>query len=110
MKPSNKSQGKGIWLSDKPEEILQKQKESMVVSEYVYNPLLVNGLKFDMRIYVGITCYNPLRIYIFENGLARFATSDYSFDPSSKENLLAHLTNYSLNKFSENFVPNDEEL
>lgn len=53
-----------------------------------------------MRIYVGITCYNPLRIYIFENGLARFATSQYSYDIESKENLLAHLTNYSLNKFS----------
>ncbi len=55
-----------------------------MVSEYVYNPLLVNGLKFDMRIYVGITCYNPLRIYIYDNGLARFATSEYTFDPASK--------------------------
>lgn len=26
VKPSNKSQGKGIWLSNKPEEILAKQK------------------------------------------------------------------------------------
>ncbi len=61
-----------------------------------------------MRIYVGITCYNPLRIYIFENGLARFATSEYSYNIESKQNLLAHLTNYSLNKFSQNFVANDE--
>jgi hypothetical protein len=53
-----------------------------------------------MRIYVGITCYNPLRIYIFEDGLTRFATTPYSYDLSSKEDLFAHLTNYSLNKFS----------
>lgn len=61
-----------------------------------------------MRIYVAITCFNPLRIYIYEDGLARFATSQYSFDLSSKENMFAHLTNYSLNKFSENFIPNDD--
>ena len=61
-----------------------------------------------MRIYLGITCYNPLRIYIFEDGLTRFATTPYSYDLSSKEDLFAHLTNYSLNKFSENFVANDD--
>jgi tubulin polyglutamylase TTLL5 len=79
---------------------LKKQKECIVVSEYIHNPLLVNGLKFDMRIYAAITCFNPLRIYIYEDGLARFATSEYSFDLSTKENMFAHLTNYSLNKFS----------
>ena len=64
-----------------------------------------------MRVYVGITCFNPLRIYVFENGLARFATNEYKFDSNaSKEDLLAHLTNYSLNKQSENFISNDDDL
>lgn len=79
---------------------MQKQKDCIVVSEYIHNPLLANGLKFDMRVYVGITCWNPLRIYVYEEGLTRFATSPYSFDLSTKENLYAHLTNYSLNKFA----------
>ena len=70
--------------------------------------MLANGLKFDMRFYVGITCWNPLRIYLYEDGLTRFATSPYTFDLSSKENLYAHLTNYSLNKFSEQFEANDD--
>jgi hypothetical protein len=47
------------------------------VSEYIANPLLLNGYKFDMRIYVVITCINPLRVYIYEEGLARFATVKY---------------------------------
>jgi len=38
------------------------------------NPLLFDGYKFDLRIYVAITCINPLRIYIYEEGLTRFAT------------------------------------
>jgi hypothetical protein len=44
--------------------------------------MLVNGLKFDLRIYVAVTCINPLRIYIYEDGLARFATVEYSLDLS----------------------------
>ena len=66
-------------MTDKLSEIPQKNNNSnYVVSEYVANPLLLNGYKFDMRIYVAITCINPLRLYIYEEGLARFATYKYS--------------------------------
>lgn len=49
----------------------------MIASEYVLNPLLIDGYKFDLRIYVAITSFNPLRIYVYEDGLARFATVKY---------------------------------
>ena len=68
----------------------------MIVSEYIKNPLLINSLKFDMRIYVAITSINPLRLYIYDEGLARFATVKYS--NSDIKNAYAHLTNYSINK------------
>ena len=49
-----------------------------------------------MRIYVAITSINPLRIYIYEEGLARFASEKY--DTSDLKNVFSHLTNYSINK------------
>ena len=48
---------------------------------------------------------DPWRFYIYHEGLARFASEPYS--PSvPKSNRYAHLTNYSLNKKNEKYVPN----
>lgn len=73
-----------------------------MVSHYVSNPLLVEGYKFDIRLYVAITSVNPLRIYMFEEGLARFATAPYTTEQSEWSNRFVHLTNYSVNKTNEN--------
>ena len=62
----------------------------------MHNPLLIDGYKWDLRIYVAITSINPLRIYIYEEGLVRFASEKY--DTSDLKNVFSHLTNYSINK------------
>lgn len=80
--------------------------ELSVISRYVTNPLLINGHKFDLRIYVLITSYEPLRIYIFQEGLARFASETYT-SKINKNNKYMHLTNYSINKKNDKFIKNE---
>lgn len=41
---------------------------------YLHKPYLIGGKKFDLRIYVYVTCYDPLRVYLFKDGLVRFAS------------------------------------
>ena len=68
---------------------------------------MINGFKFDMRIYVAITSVNPLRIYVYEEGLTRFATEKYTNE--DPKNVFVHLTNYSINKKNqERFVANND--
>lgn len=104
MKPANLSRGRGIHLIDDINEVCTDQLS--VISRYISNPLLINGHKFDLRIYVLVTCYDPLRIYVFKEGLARFASETYS-NNMSKDNMFMHLTNYSINKQNDNFVYNE---
>ena len=76
MKPNALSRGRGIFMTDDIQEI--NVDESCVVSRYVHNPLLINSHKFDLRVYVLVTSIEPLRIYVFKEGLARFATETYN--------------------------------
>lgn len=79
--------------------------QRQVVQEYIDNPLLVDGLKFDMRLYVVVLSLNPLRAYLYRDGLVRFCTVRYaSPTDANHSNVLMHLTNYHLNKDSKFFV------
>jgi tubulin polyglutamylase TTLL6/13 len=60
--------------------------------------MLIDGLKFDLRIYILLYSVDPIRIYYFDEGLARFATEPYKM-PNKKNlnNFYMHLTNYAIN-------------
>ncbi len=40
----------------------------VLLQHYIDKPLLVNGHKFDLRVYVAVTCLDPLRVYVYEEG------------------------------------------
>ena len=82
----------------------------MVAQQYLDSPYLINNLKFDLRIYVLLYGINPLKIYLYEDGIARFATKEYKKPKrSNMKNMFMHLTNYSINKRSDDFVQNENE-
>jgi tubulin polyglutamylase TTLL4 len=81
-----------------------------LVSKYVANPHLIDGLKYDLRIYVLVTSYDPLKVYLFREGLTRFATEKYSTNLNSLKKRYVHLTNYSVNKRNvEGYVKNNDK-
>jgi tubulin polyglutamylase TTLL6/13 len=76
----------------------------LVVQRYLYKPYLIDNLKFDLRIYVFLASVCPLRIFIYKEGLARFATEEYKTpNRENLDSLYMHLTNYAINKHNPNF-------
>ena len=64
-------------------------------------------MKFDLRLYVLVLGVDPLRIFLFKDGLARLATSAYQKpNDQNMQNLQMHLTNYAINKNSNAFLKN----
>ena len=109
-KPALGARGNGICILS-PEDPLPSTSVQAVVQQYIMNPLLLHGYKFDLRIYVLITSVDPLIFYIYDQGLGRFATEKFvPPDESNKENTQMHLTNFSVNYQSENFVDGDKVL
>ena len=74
-----------------------------MISKYLEDPLLIGGRKFDLRIYVLVTSYRPLKVYLYELGFARFCVEKYSNDFSERENMFIHLTNVAIAKTSSNY-------
>ncbi|XP_050524069.1 polyglutamylase complex subunit TTLL1 [Daktulosphaira vitifoliae] len=116
MKPVGKSQGTGIFLINKLSKLKKWSregknnnfnastiKESYVISKYIDNPLLIGGKKFDLRLYVLVTSFRPLKAYLFKSGFCRFCTVKYNTSVGEIENLFIHLTNVSVQKQGEEY-------
>ncbi|XP_074517677.1 tubulin polyglutamylase TTLL5 isoform X2 [Sebastes fasciatus] len=106
IKPVASSRGRGIYLVSNPNQI--SMDENILVSRYINDPLLIDEFKFDVRMYVVVTSYDPVLIYVYEEGLARFATVKYDRTSKNIKNTFMHLTNYSVNKKSSDYVSCDD--
>jgi len=122
-KPSAGSQGKGIILARKWKDLSDvvhkcklmeelgrgRNPEQYVVQRYISDPLLLDNLKFDLRLYVVVTSIVPMRAYLFKEGLGRFCTKPYT---APKEGNLhearMHLTNFAINKKSLEFQASED--
>ena len=78
------------------EEYGVQTKKTWVIQKYIENPMLILNRKLDLRMWVVINSWNPLKIYIYKECYVRFSCNDY--DPRCPENLFSHLTNNSVAK------------
>ncbi|XP_011644199.1 probable tubulin polyglutamylase TTLL9 [Pogonomyrmex barbatus] len=103
VKPVASSRGKGIFLFRKLKDLVEwKSKEvklqqpgipieTYVVQRYIDNPYLVAGRKFDLRIYVLVTSFHPLKVWLAREGFARLCGQ--LFDLENIDDNRVHLTN-----------------
>lgn len=114
-KPSKGKGGEGIFFVKNCKEI---KKEAMrtyeyVIQEYVERPLLIEDKKFDFRMYLLVTGVDTMTAYLAFEGMVRLCTEEYTPPYSGKhpnnerEDPMAHLTNYSLNKQNHKYKINE---
>jgi hypothetical protein len=80
-----------------------------VIQRYLDKPFLLDKIKFDLRVYVAIMDVDPIQAFVCDEGLARFCTSHYEAPTKANfKKAYMHLTNYSINKSSEDYVKPSE--
>jgi tubulin polyglutamylase TTLL4 len=106
IKPCASSCGKGIQVVNGSQVLAMPKSRKVLVQKYIHDPYLIDGKKFDFRMYCMVTGVDPMRVYIFKEGLTRISTKEYSLKNISDR--FAHLTNYSINKKSKEFYAASE--
>lgn len=78
VKPISMGGGMGISVVD-GHGLTKVRHKTMIVQNYLMNPFLIKGRKWDLRTYVLVTSTYPLRVYLYSKGLVRFASRPVSF-------------------------------
>ena len=104
LKPKGAARGNGIKFLKSYSDITKGN----IITRYISNPHLIDGRKYDCRVYLFVTSHRPLKIYVYNEGLARRATDPFNLDINNLDNFFIHLTNVAVNKKNRKFVEGDE--
>ena len=111
VKPSGLSRGRGIEVVDTVERLTASLKSAtipkpLVVQKYIANPCLLNGKKFDVRVWVAVLSVDPLVVRMFDKPYARLSSFDFTMEDVT--NKFVHLTNNSVQSKAEDVLRTDD--
>lgn len=106
VKPIRGSGGQGISLADDVAALADRQ--DVVVQRYVERPYLIDGRKGHLRIYALITSAEPLRAYVYEEGIVRLAPEPYDLGSDRRFAAAMHVTNTALHLGHPDLVVSDD--
>lgn len=94
VKPIRGSGGQGIRVTADPASAYGEA--DVVVQRYIDRPYLIEGRKGHCRIYGLITSADPLRAYVYSEGIVRIAPEPYDPDAAKGGGPSMHVTNTAL--------------
>jgi len=63
--------------------------------------MLLDGYKFDLRVYVLVTSFSPLEAFVYRRGYARLSSRPFSLEASALDDRFIHLTNAAVQRQNE---------
>lgn len=100
LKPVTGSMGRGIEITKSLKDAMRH--ERIVCQLYIKEPLLLDGYKFDLRVYALVASIQPLRICVCDWPRKHMRRRD------NRISSIGLCTNYSINRHSENFSQDHE--
>ena len=94
---SKNATGRRVGASDAVGQKKTETSRKTLVQRYIRDPHLLDGYKYDLRVYVALTSVDPLRVFLYREGLVRLATEKYVDGGADLSRRCMHLTNYSVN-------------
>ena len=94
VKPIRGSGGQGIEVTADITQALTQ--DDVVVQRYIDRPYLIEGRKGHCRIYCLVTSAEPLRAYVYSEGIVRIAPELYDPSPDRGGGASMHVTNTAL--------------
>lgn len=66
LKPKGKARGIGVQMLPSMADLPAANLSEWLVQDYLHRPVLLNGHKHTLRLYVAVTSWRPMRVYLLE--------------------------------------------